>query len=31
MKNFKLGASPRKHLGFQFNIPKYKRKTLTMF
>ena len=28
---FKLGPSLRKHLGFQSNTPKYKRKTLTTF
>ena len=29
--NFKLGPSPWKHLGFQSNTSKYKRKTLTTF
>ena len=29
--DFKSGPSSRKCLGFQSNIPKYKRKTLTTF
>ena len=30
-QNFKSGPSLRKRLGFQSNIPKYKRKALTTF
>ena len=29
--NFKSGLSPRKHLGFQHNNARYKRKTLITF